>query len=580
MAEEATAEPAGASREPVPRETVPGEDGAILSVAGLSVSYRNAPPGVHAVNDVSLSISPGEFVALIGESGSGKSTLSRAVAGLLPASASVTSGAIRVAGIEVADLPERQRSRIRGKLVGLVPQDPGASLDPVLTIGRQVTEIFRLHRDSEQLSRAEMHQRAADLLHLVGIDRPRERLRQHPHELSGGMRQRVLIAIAFGLQPRLLIADEPTSALDVTVQKQVLDIFDRLVSESGVSVLFITHNLAVAADRASRALVMRGGRIVDGGAIEDLVLRPAHAYTREMITKAFGSRPAPAQEATAREAAAREATTREAGEAPPAIEVSALTKRYRRAGQSREGFAAVDEVTFAVPQGTTFALVGESGSGKSTTARLILGLTRPSAGDVRVLGTDTTALNARSRRQIWRDIQLVYQNPQVALDPRYTVERVIEEPLRAFRTGSRGQRRSRITELLEHVGLDPVLAGRKPGQLSGGQQQRVAIARALATRSRVIILDEPLSALDVITQARILDLLARLQRELALTYLLISHDLDVVRSISQWVAVMRQGRIVEWGPTEQVFAEPRDAYTRQLIDSIPGTRFRDRVGRA
>jgi peptide/nickel transport system ATP-binding protein len=548
--------------------TVPSAD-QVLDVAQLSVAYRAAPPGSPAVDEVSLSIAPGEFVALIGESGSGKSTLSRAIAGLLPASARVTSGTVRVGGLDVARLPERQRSRLRGTLVGLVPQDPGTSLDPVLTIGKQVTEIFRLHPDGKRQSRAELYERAADLLNLVGIDRPAQRLRQHPHELSGGMRQRVLIAMAFGLRPKLLIADEPTSALDVTVQKQVLDIFDQLVAESAVSVLFITHNLAVAADRASRALVMRHGRIVDGGPIEDLVLRPSHAYTREMIEQAFGRPEPPA----AGHATARPAT------AGPAIEVSGLTKRYHRPGD-REAFPAVDQVAFAIPPGATFALVGESGSGKSTTARLILGLTQPSGGTVHVLGDDTTSISGRARRQLWRHVQLVYQNPQVALDPRFTVERVIAEPLRLSGSRNKAERRARVTELLQQVGLDPALAGRRPGELSGGQQQRVAIARAIAPQPRVLILDEPLSALDVLMQARILDLLAGLQRELALTYLFISHDLDVVRSISQWVAVMRRGQIVEWGPTHRVFSDPHEQYTRELISSIPGTGFRDRLASA
>jgi peptide/nickel transport system ATP-binding protein len=551
----------------------------ILEVENLAVSYQSAQPGVPAVDGVSLSIAPGEFVALIGESGSGKSTLSRAVAGLLPASARVTRGSVRVEGIDMAGLPERQRARRRGRLVGLVPQDPGTALDPVVTIGKQVTEIFRLHPDGTRQSRAELYERAADLLNLVGIDRPAERLRQHPHELSGGMRQRVLIAMAFGLRPKLLIADEPTSALDVTVQKQVLDVFDRLVAESNASVLFITHNLAVAADRASRALVMQDGRIVDGGPIEDLVLRPSHAYTREMISEAFGHREPPVPDQAVPATAGRPVGGVSAPGRPaasPAIQVSGLTKRFHHAGRYHD-VAAVDEVTFSVPEGATFAIVGESGSGKSTTARLILGLTRPTAGAVHVLGDDTTSISGKSRQRLWRHVQLVYQNPQVALDPRFTIERVIGEPLRAAGTENAAQRRARVAELLELVGLDPVLAGRKPGELSGGQQQRVAIARAIAPRPRVIILDEPLSALDVITQARILDLLAELQRELALTYLFISHDLDVVRSISQWVAVMKQGRIVEWGPTARVFAEPREEYTRQLISSIPGARFRDRI---
>ncbi|WP_432842435.1 ABC transporter ATP-binding protein [Dactylosporangium sp. CA-092794] len=534
----------------------------VLDIRDLTVSYRGAAHP--AVDGADLTIRAGEVVAVIGESGSGKSTLSRATIGLLPASARIERGSVHVAGHEITALGERDLVGLRGRLVGLVPQDPATSLDPVQPIGRQLTEVFRLHPDGRRLSRARLRDRAVELLELVGIDHPAQRLRQYPHELSGGMKQRVLIAISFGLRPRLLVADEPTSALDVTVQRQVLEVFDRLTAETGAAVLFVTHNLAVAADHATRAIVMRGGRVLDGGPLDELVLRPGHDYTRELVTSAFGltgrevPRPAPAE-----------------SPAPPAIEVAGLTKSFAHGPAGH--FRAVDEVAFAVPPGSTFALVGESGSGKSTTARLILGLARPDAGRVHVQGRDVTRLTGAGRRAVWRQIQLVHQNPQVALDPRLTVEQIVAEPLRSFGLAGRAERHRRVAELLDRVGLPAAFAGRKPRELSGGQQQRVAIARALAPRSPIVVLDEALSSLDVVTQGRIVELLAQLQRELHLTYLFIAHDLDLVRSISDGVAVMRRGRVVETGPTGRVFARPAEEYTRALLDATPGRRLRERL---
>ncbi|OWT73713.1 MULTISPECIES: ABC transporter ATP-binding protein [unclassified Achromobacter] len=532
----------------------------MLKIENLTVHYRgNEHP---AVNHASVSVASGEIVAIIGESGSGKSTLSKAVIGLLPKTASIAGGSIRVDGQELTALSEREWVKRRGRLIGLVPQDPATSLNPVHTIGAQVTEIFRLHEAGRPRDRRQLREEAAALLELVGIDHPAQRLSQYPHELSGGMRQRVLIAMAFGLRPKLLIADEPTSALDVTVQKQVLEVFDRLARQTGVAVLFVTHNLAVACDHAQRAIVMRNGEVVESGPVEDLVFRPTQPYTRDLAASAFkvraindrGGRP-------------------EADAATRAIEVAGLSKVFAHGSGQR--FKAVDGVSFAVPTGSTFALVGESGSGKSTVARLILGLAQASAGTVRVDGHDATNLAGDAQREVWRHVQLVQQNPQVALDPRLSVEQIIAEPLHAFGIGERAQRFQRVAELLDQVGLPRSVAQRRPRALSGGQQQRVAIARALAPRPRIVVLDEALSALDVVTQARIIDLLDRLQRELNLTYLFISHDLEVVRSLSDFVAVLRQGRLVESGPTALVFEHPRNAYTRALLDATPGQRLRE-----
>ncbi|OBB10445.1 ABC transporter ATP-binding protein [Mycolicibacterium setense] len=533
----------------------------VLEIQNLTISYRgSAQPAVSGAN---LTVGPGEVVAVIGESGSGKSTLSRAAIGLLPSTARIESGSIRVDGREITGLGERDLVKLRGKTVALVPQDPSTSLDPVQPIGRQLTEVFRLHHDSTSSSRAQLRDKAVELLDLVGIDHPEQRLRQYPHELSGGMKQRVLIAMAFGLRPALLIADEPTSALDVTVQKQVLEVFDRLTEQTGVGVLFVTHNLAVASDHAARAIVMRNGEALESGPIDDLVLRPGHEYTRQLTGSAFGLGAGP--------------TISSAVTAPadPVIEVRGLTKVFTHGPNGH--FKAVDDVSFTFTPNSTFALVGESGSGKSTTARLILGLSRPDSGEVHVRGRNVTGPGRRSKRDVWREIQLVQQNPQTALDPRLTVEQIVDEPLRSFGLGNRTVRRRRVAELLDQVGLAGSFATRKPRELSGGQQQRVAIARALAPRSPIVVLDEALSALDVVTQRRILDLLQEVQRDLSLTYLFISHDLDVVRSISDHVAVLRRGRVVETGPTGRIFAAPAQDYTRALLDATPGRRLRTQL---
>ncbi len=544
--------------------TLPDSD-SVLEIRDLTISYRGA--AAPAVRNANVSIRAGEVVAVIGESGSGKTTLSRAAIGLLPDGATIESGSIRVAGRDLTELGERDLVRLRGKIVALVPQDPATSLDPVQPIGRQITEVFRLHRDGKRLSRSELRTKAIELLELVGIDHPDQRLRQYPHELSGGMKQRVLIAMAFGLRPALLIADEPTSALDVTVQKQVLEVFDRLTAQTNVAVLFVTHNLAVASDHAARAIVMRNGEVLDSGPVDALVFTPEHDYTRQLITSAFGLGDR-----------ARPRTQTPAAIGDPIVTVSGLTKIFTHGPNGH--FKAVDDVSFELAPNTTFALVGESGSGKSTTARLILGLTQPDAGQVHVSGREVTGLSKRARRDVWRNIQLVQQNPQVALDPRLTVEQIVDEPLRSFGLGDRATRRRRVSELLDQVGLSGTYATRKPRELSGGQQQRVAIARALAPRSPIVVLDEALSALDVVTQGRILDLLDDVQRELGLTYLFISHDLDLVRSISDHVAVMRRGRVVETGPTERIFSDPGQAYTRALLDAIPGRRLREQLATA
>ena len=536
----------------------------LLEVRGLHIEYGRGPEAVTAAESLDLTLLPGEIVAVVGESGSGKSTLAKSIIGLLPQSANVSAGSIRLDGTVLTGLSERALEKIRGRQIGMVPQDPGGSLDPVKTVGSQVAEVFRLHPEQGKRSKSEITAEVLRLFELVGIDRPAERLKQYPHELSGGLKQRVLIAIAFSLGPKLLIADEPTSALDVTVQRRVLEVFSRLARDRGTAVIFVTHDLAVATDLADRIVVMQHGKIREDRSVTDILTRPEDDYTIRLLDEAT---PAVPKEATA----GAEAT----GEAPvAAIEVRGLAKVFGRAGAEHR---AVDDVNFAVRQGTTFALVGESGSGKSTTARMIMRLLDPSAGSLHVHGKDVTSLAGKGKRELWRTLQLVYQNPDSALDPRLPVGDIIAEPLVNFRIGSRPERRARVAELLDQVNLPARVAGSRTKELSGGQRQRVAIARALALGARTLVLDEALSALDVLTQAQILDLLERLQRELGLSYLFISHDLHVVERFAHDVGVMSRGQLMEVGPTVQVFRNPQSEYTRLLLDSNPGHRLRELV---
>ncbi|MFD3444903.1 dipeptide ABC transporter ATP-binding protein [Microbacteriaceae bacterium 4G12] len=540
---------------------------AALRLDGVSLDYRLGRQRVRALDDVSFSIGQGEIVALVGESGSGKTTIAGAVTGLLPRSAVIASGSIIVDGTDVTRLSESRWSKIRGRKVGLIPQDPGASLTPVLTIGDQVAEIFAIR--GERLGRAERRARAIELLEVAEVSRAADRLTQYPHELSGGLKQRILIAIAFGLNPALLVADEPTSALDVTVQKQILRVFDRLAREHGSSVLFVTHDLALATDHASRALVLQRGRLVDDAQVSEIVHTARVGYTRELIAHARATQSAlPPEDPAAADPAA--ADTR--GDDAPVLEVRALTKSF--AGRrGADATLAVDDVSFTLPAGRTLALVGESGSGKSTTARMILRLVDSTSGEIRLNGRDVTAVSGRDRLALWRTVQLVYQNPDSALDPRWTVGRIVGEPLAAMGLYPGNERRARVQELLDAVALPEGTIDKRPGELSGGQRQRVAIARSLAPNSSVVVLDEALSALDVITQERVLQLIERLQRQFGVSYLFISHDLSTVRRLAHHVVVLRAGRVVEQGSAREIFSAPRTDYVRELLDAIPGHRL-------
>ena len=532
----------------------------LLEITDLSITYRTRRADVEAVRGIDLSVARGQVTALVGQSGSGKSSAAQAAIGLLPDNGRITAGSIALTGAdgrreELVGLPEHAWRRLRGTRIGLIPQDPTSSLDPVRTIGASVAEPLRIHgwRDRDRIA-ARVH----ELLEQVGLDDPAVRARQHPHELSGGMRQRVLIAAALALDPDLLIADEPTSALDVTVQATVLDLLDELREATGAGILLITHDLAVAADRADQLTVMRGGRIEESGPTAAVLAQPSSAYTRTLLSDA----------PSLRQVVERSPRLPVRGQAP-LVQVRALRQEFPRPG--REPLIAVDGISFDIAPGTTHALVGESGSGKTTTGRAIAGFRRPTAGSIEVGGTEVTALQGgRALRDFRSTAQLVHQNPFGSLDPRQSIGAILEEPLRNTRRGNRAQRRSAALHHLELVSLPPEVADRRPRELSGGQRQRVAIARALILQPELVVLDEAVSALDVTVQAQILRLLSRLQHELGLTYLLISHDLAVVRQVADTVSVLRRGRQVEAGPVRRVLEDPRHEYTRALLAAITG----------
>ena len=538
----------------------------VLRIDGLSVSFRVGETLVPAVRDVSIDIAAGETVVVVGESGSGKSTTASAVNGLLPDNAVITAGSIVFEGQVVTDLGERDLIALRGAGIGLVPQDPMSNLNPLMRVGEQIGEVLEAHTRSR--GRA-TDTRVIELLDMVGIPEPARRARQYPHELSGGMRQRVLVAIGLACQPRLLIADEPTSALDVTVQRRILDELAALTDTLGTAVLLITHDIALAAERADRIVVMYQGQVMEVGTPDQILSKPVHEYTRELI-------------AAAPSLAIHKALTPRPpipADAPVLVRLVGVTKtfpmRAPRAGEPTT-FTAVEKVSLAIPAGATISLVGESGSGKSTTANMLLGLETITSGSIMFDDVDITRLTHGELLAFRRRVQPVFQNPYSSLDPRYTIEETIIEPLRVHRIGDRASQHTRALELLDQVALPAAMADRLPHELSGGQRQRVAIARALALKPDLVILDEAVSALDVVVQAQILRLLADLQERLGLSYLFISHDLAVVRMISDEVHVMRKGRVVESGPPAKIFEHPEHPYTKELLEAIPGRHLRVR----
>jgi ABC-type glutathione transport system ATPase component len=541
-----------------PEHTRPRQ--ALVDITDLDIGYLRQRRIRPAVTELDLIVNAAEVVAIVGESGSGKTTTANAIIGLLPANGRITAGSIIVNGVQTAGARDRTLRRLRGSVVGLIPQDPMVGLNPTKRIGAQIAEAVKLRG----VLGAQAHAEVLEYLDQAGVPDPELRVRQYPHELSGGLRQRALIAIALAGRPKLIIADEPTSALDVTVQKKILDHLGGLVREQGISLLIITHDLAIAADRADRVLVMRHGRKVDEGDPLTILTKPRQRYTRQLISAA--PRLAHGGDVVARfDVRGQEAP-------PPILTLTDVSKTFpvndRRQGQ--RGFNAMDKVNVVVPRGRTHALVGESGCGKTTTLRVALGLEPPTSGSILLDGTEISGRSWSQLRPLRRKAQLVHQDPFAALDPKFTVGQSVSEPLASFGIGDRRTRRARARELLDQVALPASYLDRLPAELSGGQRQRVAIARALALEPELLMLDEPVSALDVLVQEQVLLLLAELQRALGLSYLFVSHDLAVVAQISHTVSVMSQGRVVEEGPVAEVFARPRSPYTRELIDAVPG----------
>lgn len=555
----------------------------LLDIQDLEVSFQSNSGTVPAVRGVSLTIYPGQTVAIVGESGSGKSTTAHSIIDLLPGTGKVTAGRILFEGHDLAQAKEKDFVEIRGSKIGLVPQDPMSNLNPVWKIGFQIEEALAANGIAKGKA---ARTRAVELLEEAGLSDAEKRVNQYPHEFSGGMRQRALIAIGLSARPKLLIADEPTSALDVTVQRQILDHLEGLTEELGTAVLLITHDLGLAAERAEHLVVMSKGRIVESGPALEILQDPQHPYTKKLVSAA----PSLASQRL-RSSSVRKKVVEQAKEvaveivaeesAQSAFEpaedtvlvVEGLTKEFKLRGGNpfkSSVFTAVKDVSFGVARGTTTAIVGESGSGKSTVAQMVLGLLEPTAGSVKFDGRDVAGLDNKDAFAFRRRVQPIFQNPYGTLDPMYSIYSTIEEPLRTHKVGSRSERETRVRDLLDKVALPSSVMRRFPNELSGGQRQRVAIARALALEPEMVICDEAVSALDVLVQAQILSLLNDLQAELGLTYLFITHDLAVVRQIADDVLVMRSGEIVEAASTDSVFDNPREEYTQRLLAAIPG----------
>jgi peptide/nickel transport system ATP-binding protein len=612
----------------------------VLNIEDLRVEFQTRRGPAVAVDGISLHIDRGEVLGVVGESGCGKSVTALSVLQLIDYPGRIASGRIELSGQNLLELGSRRMRDVRGKRVAMIFQDPSTTLNPVFRVGDQITDVLKYHSDA---SRRGGRRRAAELLDMVGIPSPEKRLAQYPHQMSGGMQQRVVIAIALALQPELLLADEPTTALDVTIQAEILDLIERLQAETGTATMMITHDVGVVAQTCDRVAVMYAGKVIETGRVADVIERPAHPYTVGLIdavprlasTQAGGLRsiagsvpdivhlprgcrfhprcphameicrsvePRPVEARQGHTVAchlytddgssseqkplgsdrsrttiieSRTARETSAEPAPPLLRVERLVKEFP-AGWQRSGLIprprslrAVDEVSFEIGSGEALGLVGESGCGKSTTARVVMRLHEPTSGHVFLEGVDLMALSRARLFERRRLFQMVFQNPYASLDPRWTVERVVAEPLDMHGALSRAERGERVLGLLSSVSLGSLHLNRYPHQLSGGQRQRVAIARALALNARLLVADEPVSSLDVSIQAQILELLIRLKAELGLSLLFISHNLAVVNYLCERVAVMYAGQIVETGRSDDVLRTPRHPYTQVLVSSIP-----------
>ena len=603
----------------------------LLEVAGLSIDVRRGEGALRLVSDVSFSIDAGKTLGIVGESGSGKSVTAMSLLRLLPSALGISTGTVRFDGRDLSTLTEPQLRQVRGKDIGVVFQDPQNSLNPAFTIGNQMVETLRAHSD---VSRGDARATAIELLDRVGIHRAAARMNDYPHQMSGGMAQRVMIAMAISLGPKLLIADEPTTALDVTVQAQILGLLRSLQDETGMSLLIISHDLSVIAETADEVAVMYGGEIVERGEAVEVFTAPTHPYTEALLAAqpeatvkgmplatidgivpnadamptgcrfnprcsyaidACRTTPPPLVHVVGHETTSvrcirhlelhlrgvdvaiaerplEQVSARSAeGAAAVLLRVDGLRRTYALRGGRlgrKSSFHAVDDVTFELVEGETLGVVGESGAGKSTVGRMVLGLTAPSAGTVRFRGHDISAQRGEAKRSTRRDIQVVFQNPYASLDSTMTIGESVAEPLEVHHRGTKADRAQRVDDLLHQVGLDPSVAGRRPHELSGGQRQRVAIARGLALNPALIVCDEPVSALDVSTQAQVINLLRDLQRQFGIAYLFVGHDLSVVYQVSDRIAVMYHGKVVEMGSAEQIYHMPRHPYTVALLGAV------------
>ena len=565
-------------------------DQPLLSIRGLKVAFGTGAKQREVLHGVDLDVFRGETVAIVGESGSGKSTTATAIIDLLPGTGAVTAGSITLDGQELTTVGRREMESLRGRRIGYVPQDPMSNLNPVWSIGFQVKEAVKAN--GLATGRKAVQARAIEVLQQAGLADAERRLHQFPHQFSGGMRQRALIGIGLAADPALLIADEPTSALDVTVQRVILDHLASLTREKGTSVLFITHDLGLAADRADRIIVMNQGEIVESGPSRAILENPQHPYTQRLVAAApsLASRRIQSAKHTATDVdhaeifaegsldqtlVARAAERETAAPAKDLISLSNVSKMYRirTKGLKYNELLAVNDVSFGIKKGTTTALVGESGSGKSTVAKLILQLEGITSGSIDFDGQDVAGLKGAELLKFRRRVQPVFQDPYGSLDPQYNVGNTIAEPLLAHKVGTPKERQARVRELLDQVSLPWSTRYRYPSELSGGQRQRIAIARALALKPDVLVLDEAVSALDVLVQGQVLNLLTELQTELDLTYLFITHDLAVVRLVADNVSVMRKGQIIESATTDEVFENPKEQYTQDLLAAIPGAQF-------
>ncbi|GHE72545.1 ABC transporter ATP-binding protein [Camelimonas fluminis] len=545
----------------------------LVDIAGLTISFPNDRGVQHAVaRNVSFTISPGECVAIVGESGSGKSVTARALLNLVGGNARIEAERFLINGADARAFNASQWRRVRGGFAGLVMQDALTSLDPLRTIGKEVAEAAQIHGLAR--GAAALHTLATATLARVGVPDPEERARQYAQQLSGGLRQRALIAAAIAGQPRLIIADEPTTALDASVQAQVLSVL-RQRRDEGAGLLLISHDLAVVAGIADRAMVMRDGVVLDSGPTQEVLNAPRHPWTRRLIAASpsastHGYRLTRPVTAGGANLDAREPLPPRAAPdlARPVLEAHNLRKHYRTTAGGV--FTALDGVSFTVNAGEVLGLVGESGSGKSTCAKIALGLLEPDDGEIHLLGAHWTGMKERARKHLRRKMQYIPQDPLSSFDPRHTVTDIIGENLRAF---SGMSRRERVMDLLALVGLDVHYASRRPGQLSGGQRQRIAIARALAADPAIIICDEPVSALDVSIQAQVIDLLADLQAQTGVALLFITHDLGLVQHAADRVIILKDGRVVEQGDARAIFRNPSHSYTAELVAALPRLGF-------